>query len=311
MQCLIAGVEALAFRTAMRRFWSLLHMGIAILCLPALPAAAQPHEAQPQVAQTVPVAPQDQAPISEPVLQLHSGHRASDEWRFSLGVGGLYAPTYLGSNNYDLDPLPLIDIRYRDRLFLSTRDGLGINLLSRSNWRAGPVLKYRRGRDQDDDAALHGLGDVDPAGEIGGFVHYDLRPFTMGAEIRQGFGGHDGVIGDLFFTWTTLFNDRTQLSLGPKLSLGSRDFTESYFGIDANQAARSGYQRYEADGVFVSYGLGASLTYQLGDGWALGGFAGVDRLEGDAADSPIVDQAGSATQGRVGLSIGYSFGTGK
>jgi len=213
----------------MRRFWSLLHMGIAILCLPALPAAAQPHEAQPQVAQTVPVAPQDQAPISEPVLQLHSGHRASDEWRFSLGVGGLYAPTYLGSNNYDLDPLPLIDIRYRDRLFLSTRDGLGINLLSGSNWRAGPVLKYRRGRDQDDDAALHGLGDVDPAGEIGGFVHYDLRPFTMGAEIRQGFGGHDGVIGDLFFTWTTLFNDRTQLSLGPKLSLGSRDINRKLF----------------------------------------------------------------------------------
>lgn len=287
-------------------------LGIAAL-LPAAPALAQDQQAQAQQAQgaPVPAAPQDQAPAAEPSLQLHSGIRPGDEWRFTIGGGGLFAPTYLGSNNYELDPLPILDIRYRDRVFLSTRDGLGANLLPRGNWRAGPVLKYRHGRDQDDDAALHGLGDVDPAGEIGGFVHYDLRPFTMGAEVRQGFGGHEGMIGDLFFTWTTLFNDRTQLSLGPKVTLGSSDFTESYFGIDANQAARSGYQRYEADGIFVSYGLGASLTYQLGDGWALGGFAGVDRLEGDAADSPIVDQAGSATQGRVGLSIGYSFGTGR
>ncbi|WP_300295445.1 MipA/OmpV family protein [Ferrovibrio sp.] len=230
------------------------------------------------------------------------------DWRLTIGAGAMLAPSYLGSDDYDIDALPLFDLRYADRVFLSTRDGLGANLLSSSRWRAGPVIKYRFGRDQDDDDALRGLGDVDPAGEAGGFVHYDLRPFKLGAEIRQGFGGHEAVIGDMFVTWSTRLTDSLMLTAGPRATVASKDFTQTYFGIDAGQAARSGYRPYDPDGAYVSYGLGATLTYKLTDQLSLGGFAGIDRIAGDAADSPIVDQAGSATQARLGLTLGYSWG---
>lgn len=234
--------------------------------------------------------------------------KKDEQLHLSIGGGAIYAPTYLGSDNYDADPIPLFDLRYADRAFLSTRDGLGLNLApSGSNWRAGPVLKYRMARDQDDDAALRGMGDVDAAGEAGGYVHYDLRPFTLGAELRQGFGGHDGVIGDLFATWSTKLSDSLMLTVGPKATVASRDFTETYFGVTPGQAARTGYRAYAPDGAFMSYGLGASLRYRVNDYLSLGGFAGIDRIAGDAADSPLVDQAGSATQARLGLTLGIDW----
>ena len=226
----------------------------------------------------------------------------------SIGGGALYAPTYLGSDNYEADPIPLFDLRYADRFFLSTRDGLGMNLAPQgSNWRAGPVVKYRMARDQDDDRALRGMGDVDAAGEAGGYVHYDLRPFTLGAELRQGFGGHEGAIGDLFVTWSTKLSDSLMLTVGPKATVASHDFTQTYFGVTPGQAARTGYRPYAPDGAFMSYGLGASLRYQVNDYLSLGGFAGIDRIAGDAADSPLVDQAGSPTQARLGLTLGIDW----
>lgn len=233
---------------------------------------------------------------------------AAQDWRITLGGGGMLAPTYLGSDEYDVDPVPVVDIRYRDIAFLSTRDGLGANLWRGERLTAGPVLKYRLGRDQDDDDALRGLGDVDPAGEVGAFLKYRIAKLSFGTELRQGFGGHEGLVGDFWISRRFDAGDKWEFNIGPKLTLASSDFTETYFGVDAAQAARSGYNRYDADGVFVSYGLNASVGYKLTPQVTLGAFAGIEQIASDAADSPIVDQAGSATQARIGATLTYSFG---
>lgn len=239
-----------------------------------------------------------------------TGATGGDDFKLTVGGGALYQPSYLGSDHYDVDPLPLFDLRYAgDRFFLSTRDGLGANLAPQgSNLKIGPVVKYRFARDQDDDDALRGMGDVDAAGEAGGFVHYDLRPFKLGAEVRQGFGGHDGVVSDLFANWSTNLSNTLMLTVGPRATIASKDFNQTYFGVDGGQAARTGYRQYNPDGAYYSYGLGANLTYMLTERVSLGTFAGIDRIAGDAADSPLVDQAGSPTQARFGITLGYSFG---
>lgn len=239
-----------------------------------------------------------------------TGATGGDDFKLTVGGGALYQPSYLGSDHYDVDPLPLFDLRYAGaRFFLSTRDGLGANLAPQgSNLKIGPVVKYRFARDQDDDDALRGMGDVDAAGEAGGFVHYDLRPFKLGAEVRQGFGGHDGVVSDLFANWSTNLSNTLMLTVGPRATIASKDFNQTYFGVDGGQAARTGYRQYNPDGAYYSYGLGANLTYMLTERVSLGTFAGIDRIAGDAADSPLVDQAGSPTQARFGITLGYSFG---
>ncbi len=50
-----------------------------------------------------------------------------------------------------------------------------------------------------------------------------------------------------------------------------------------------------------------NASYQWTEHWGVTGMIGVTRLVGDAADSPIVDDAGSATQGVAALGISYRF----
>jgi len=83
--------------------------------------------------------------------------------------------------------------------------------------------------------------------------------------------------------------------------------TRSTVSPAPGQSARTGYRTYSPDGPYMSYGLSASLRYRVNDYLSLGGFAGIDRIAGDAADSPLVDQAGSPTQARLGLTLGIDW----
>jgi len=71
---------------------------------------------------------------------------------------------------------------------------------------------------------------------------------------------------------------------------------ETYFGISPAQSARSGYDVYEADGGFKDVGVTLGLDYMFTERIGIGGRAQYKRLLGDAADSPIVDNEGSADQ---------------
>jgi outer membrane protein len=62
-------------------------------------------------------------------------------------------------------------------------------------WRAGPIGRIKFSRNEDgeqtfavgggDTNDLRGLGDVDAAIELGGFVEYELGAVTFSAEARQ------------------------------------------------------------------------------------------------------------------------------
>ncbi len=54
------------------------------------------------------------------------------------------------------------------------------------------------GRDQDDNAKLRGLGDVGTSVELGGFAEwYAFDWLRLRGELRYGFGGYEGLMGDL------------------------------------------------------------------------------------------------------------------
>ena len=65
---------------------------------------------------------------------------------------------------------------------------------------------------------------------------------------------------------------------------------QSYFGVSAEQAANSGLSRYEAKSGIKDIGLGLGLDYTPYRNWSVTGGYGYSRLQGDAADSPIVQQ---------------------
>ncbi|HSA82816.1 MAG TPA: MipA/OmpV family protein, partial [Geminicoccaceae bacterium] len=84
------------------------------------------------------------------------------------------------------------------------------------------------------------------------------------------------------------------------------DYMSSYFGIDAADAARSGLDQFNADEGFKDVSVGGALTYRY-DRLSVSLLANYARLIGDAADSPVVDDAGDENQFFGGALVNYTF----
>jgi outer membrane protein len=261
-------------------------LAVLLALAPALPALAQTG-----------LAPQAAPALGAPGL---------DRWRVGLGAGVLYSPDYLGSNDWRAIPLIAPEIRAPfDRAYLSFRDGLGATVLREGPFSLGLVLRPRFGRDQDDNEALQGMGDIGISGEGGAYLSYSDREWLIRGEVRQGFGGFSGLVADARLD--RVFRPRQDLilSAGPRLSWGGSGFAETFFGVDPSQSQRSGYPVFKPNDYWFAAVAGGA-TFVVNERWSVIAFGEVGRILGQSADSPLVER-GSPTQGVVGLTVAYRF----
>jgi len=234
----------------------------------------------------------------------------SNDWTITLGVEGRLMPEYEGASDFILRPLPIFRVRRAgtaDR-FRSPRDGASISLYDTGRFNAGPTLKFRLPRKESVSSDLRGLGDIDWAVEVGLFAEYWAYDWLrMRAELRQGMGGHRGLVGDLSADVVVPVAPKLTLSGGPRATIASDKATDPYFGITATQAAASGLPVYDAGGGLRSVGAGAQAKYAFTPRWAGHMFIEYERLTGDAADSPLVSLRGSRDQIQLGIGATYSF----
>src|SRR5262245_25976924 len=97
------------------------------------------------------------------------------DWTVTIGLEGRVEPIFQGSDGYTVRPYPLFDLRRfgTPERFHGPRDGIGIGFFEASNLQIGAVGQFKMSRRESDDrAALHGLGDVPWAVEIGMFAEY-------------------------------------------------------------------------------------------------------------------------------------------
>ena len=186
------------------------------------------------------------------------------------------------------------------------------NLVPHPNLRLGPMLQYIPNRGSVDNDRVDDLENVDPAlmlGVTGGwdFLTGPERSLGVFAEARADvINGHG---------WLVTPGVRGRQVLAPRLNLGgslsttwaSESYMSDYFGIDGADARRSGLDQENADAGFKDIALSGVLTYQLTERFHVGLVARYARLIGDAADSPIVDDEGSANQLFGGLLAGVRF----
>ena len=242
--------------------------------------------------------------------------QAPDGWSITVGAAPVLSPAWQGSRDMALSLFPDLRVHYRDLFFASVPDGVGLNLLRRDGWRAGPLVKIRFGRDEDGRGspfqvtggsdALRGLGDVGVAGEAGGFVEKRLGAWRVRGEARQGFGGHDAAVADVSVarTWRA---GRIAGSLGPRVTFATGSYLRTYFGVDARQSLRTGLARYRPGGGLVSVGIGGSAIRPIDRNSALTIFGGVDYLGDKAGRSPLIEQRGRRVQATIGIGYGYRF----
>ena len=242
-------------------------------------------------------------------------------FRFTISAGLISAPSYLGDDDQSVSVFPNITLSYGDRLTASL-DGIRYAAISQGGWRAGPVLAYNFGREENPDNNpfivsggdtndLVGLGDIDGTLEVGGFVEYEAEWFGARLELRQGVdGGHDGLYGEAEVTYNGSFNafSRTAFfSIGPAIAFGDDAYNSTFFDVGATQSAASVISQYDAGGGIISYGLHATAVLPMTESTSLVGFVNYDQLAGDVADSSIVQESGSEDQVTAGLFVNFSF----
>ncbi len=141
-----------------------------------------------------------------------------------LGLGPVIAPDYEGSNNYNVDPVPIVSLRYKNFLEVDNNEvkvtaynrqfNANTNMGGGRSLKAGPLVSINFGRSQKASPDLAGMGNVGTAFELGGFVSYSFSPDSrVRLRARQDVAsGHNGATVKADFSQTFI---RT-----PKYALG-------------------------------------------------------------------------------------------
>lgn len=224
----------------------------------------------------------------------------------TVGLAVVAGHQYLGSDERRTRAYPAIDYRWASGWFAGTTNGVGYNFSRQPGAQYGVRLTADWGRDESRSAVLRGLGDVDARPELG--VFYNRQPTAhtfLTSSLRYGSGqGRDGVLIDLGAGVNAQLAPAWRLGAGVAATWANAAYTQSYFGIDALQSARSGRSVYRPGAGVRDVRLSVSATYAFSPRASATAALSYSRLQGDAANSPIVrDRAGVNGV----LAVAYAF----
>ncbi|WP_170168823.1 MipA/OmpV family protein [Rhodovulum iodosum] len=224
---------------------------------------------------------------------------------FSAGLGGIVAPEYFGSEDYEAGVTGGFEFGHLriGKLEFGDPDpnAVAMGLRPRGSFRLiGP-------RNDSDYSELAGLDDVDLSVELGGGIGYQTNGFLAFADVRYGVIGHESWVAEVGAD--AIFRPTTELTLtvGPRALWGSDSYTSTYFGVSPAEASSSAFSAYSPGEGLVGAGIEFGATYQFTPEWSLDGTVTWERLMGDAADSPIVQSDDSFSVSLV-LMRRFSFG---
>jgi outer membrane scaffolding protein for murein synthesis (MipA/OmpV family) len=227
------------------------------------------------------------------------------DWQVTVGGGIGAMPAYEGSNSTRLTPAPDVDVRYKDLAFASIGEGVGVNILRGTNYRAGVAMSYDMGREHNLATRLKGTQNVDPAPVIKAFAEYTFLPVVFTIDVKQALTSYQGLSGDIGAYLPVVGNATVQIFVGPELTFADTRYMNAYFGVDPQSASsQSTFRNYGAHGGLKDAKFGASGFYHFNEHWFVNGDVGVERLLGSAEDSPIVQTRWGIT---AAATINYTF----
>jgi outer membrane scaffolding protein for murein synthesis (MipA/OmpV family) len=255
-----------------------------------------------------------------------AGESVFDGDYLTIGVGGAFVPSYDGSDDYVLTPLPLIQGSIGGIGISPRAGGLALDLIpdragTGAHFSFGPTARLRMSRaNQVKDDVVKLLPELDAAIEVGPsagvsfpgvFNPYDSLSMTV--DVRWDVAGaHNGMVVDPSLSYTTPLSTGMAAILSVGGEWADDDFMDYYYSVDAGAAAITGLDQFEAGGGFKSLGAQLLLGWDLDNDLRNGGLAlflvgGYSKLLGDAADTPFTAERGSADQWLGGAGIAYTF----
>ncbi len=271
--------------------------------------------------------PAPQGPVGDRQLSLGLGIPETLQLRGHVGVAIGAVPEFQGSDDLSAVGLPLVDIRQEDFMFISgasvnPNDGYGsigwyaLNFAYAQRGKrlfglsVGPMIRVGVGRDEHDNSALDGLGDIDDSAGSGVFVEARAGSWTADISSTSQDAGDegDGLLVAVRSRYSVQISERFSIAPAVVASWGDEDYMQGFYGVSNAQASRSGLTRFNAQSGFKDVGIQVGATYSLSEKFLINGQIGYQRLLGDAADSPIVDRKdGSRDQFSALFGIAYKF----
>lgn len=235
-----------------------------------------------------------------------------------LGLGATYRPDYEGSDNYEAKIAAYGRYNMESGRYISLGGTSGseraarlkMNILTRETpWEVGPVVQYRfkRGGDVENNKVSH-MQTVPNEQEAGGFVGYHVGDLFLSTTGVYDISGESN--GTLFYfngLYRMPVNDRFEMAVGAHTTWASDDWMESYFGVSGPDAANSGLPKYSAGNGLKDAGVGLTGHYKFTKTWGMIGNVSYTRMLNDAADSPIVKDAGDENQYTAVIGVTYNF----
>ena len=232
-------------------------------------------------------------------------------WTVDVGAADILAPAFPGGSTYRNMVLPSVSVTYKDLIFASFQDGIGVNILRLNGLTAGPVITFEPSRNYSDDRlALRGLTDVPFTIAAGGFINYDFGVYaSTKVEVSKSLNGNNGFVANASFTINAppLLNEKLFLSAGPEFQLFDGNYARAYFGVSELNARQSSYPKFEPSSG-LSYGLSADAEYLLTEKVSLNVFGVASQYGGGILKSPILTgKYGTRSQYTLGASLTYRF----
>lgn len=240
---------------------------------------------------------------------------APDTLNGYFGAGVMAVPEYEGSDEMQAVPILAGRVNY-NHYYVETK-GLGLrgNISSMQSVEFGPALNYRFGRDDVDNNTIDRLSDIDDAIEAGGFVKIPVNgvlslrdQLALDVSVLTDISDtHEGTLIQFGPSYSYAMTPKLRMSTSLSATYASQNYMDTYYSVDASNAAASGLSQFDADGGVKDIGVTLVGNYSVNKRWGVIGIAGYQELLGDAKDSPIIKNAGESGQFTAGLAVSYRF----
>ena len=205
---------------------------------------------------------------------------------------------------------PTFSVDYRLGRFFAGLGGVGYDLVKSEGYSVFVGGGFNPGRKEgkpNDNPRLVGMGKVPASAELllGGSAELLDGLLSVHATHTRSSRSEQG--GTTSFGATVgmpLWGDSVSGFLGVNATHADAKHAQTYYGVTAAQAARSGNRVFRAKGGIISSDLTLGLNWSIDKQWSATASVGRETKRGSAALSPLTTQKNSTT---AALGVSYTF----
>jgi outer membrane scaffolding protein for murein synthesis (MipA/OmpV family) len=245
-----------------------------------------------------------------------------------VGAGAAYTPSYEGSDDYIVTPIPIVQGNLAGVAITPRPGGVALDFIPdgkdpKFGFSLGPVATFsgnRHSRIKDPVVRASGkLKNAVDAGVNGGFTAYKLlNPYdslTISADVKWNVNkASRGMVITPAVSYTTPLSKGILVSLTANLKHVDDDYANYYYTVTPTQSAATAgaLPVYQSKGGWVGYGLNGLVGIDLDGDITNGGVSafvlgGYTKLTGEAKRTPFTSLRGDSSQWRIGAGLAYTF----